>query len=361
MITQIEPWLDKDEFNELKDVIKNKWVTEGKKTELFESKIRELTKSKNAIAVCNGTMSLYICIKVLGIGLGDEVIVPDFTFIASANAVKMADATPIFVDVDDKTFNLDPKKIEEKITSKTKAIMPVHIYGQSADMEAIMEIAKKHNLYVIEDAAESIGAFFKGKHTGTFGHLGSLSFYGNKTITTGEGGVILTDDDELAKKVRIFKNHGRPKKGIFFHDYIGYNFAFTDLQAAIGLGQLKKFDKIVEKKTKNRELFMKYLKKVKDVQFTYMDPRGVPSHWFTNILVSNPQELQEFLEKNEIGSRRFFPPLHKQPCYSGLNIKDEFPNSDYAYDHGLSLPSSPLIKKKDIKIVCDKIREFYKK
>ena len=215
MIVQIEPWIDKSELKQLKRVIKNTYVTEHELTKEFESMIKDLTKSKYVISMTNGTVALYCCLKALGIGENDEVIVPNLTFIASANAVIMANAHPVFCDIDEETFCIDPKKIEALITPSTKAIMPVHLYGQSADMEAIMQVAEKHNLKVIEDAAQGVGVTFNGKHTGTFGEMGILSFYGNKTITCGEGGVVLTNCKELRDKVYQLKNHGRLQKGTF--------------------------------------------------------------------------------------------------------------------------------------------------
>lgn len=358
MIPQIEPWIGKEELAELTEVIKSTWLTEGEKTKRFEGLIKELTGVKYAHAFCNGTAALFTALKILGIKEGDEVIVPDFTFIASANSVVFTGAKPVFVDIDKKTFNISPNQIEDKITDNTKAIMPVHLYGQSADMGAITKIAKKNNLLVVEDAAQGIGVKFEGKHVGTFGNLGILSFYGNKTITTGEGGVILTDDETLALESYKFKNHGRAEKGIFIHEKLGFNFSFTDMQAAIGLAQLSKLKSIITLKDKIRMTYMEYLSDIKEISFTWMDPRCSPVHWFTNILVKNPYELSEHLKNKGIGTRRFFYPLHKQPCYS---IKEEFPNSEYAYEHGLSLPSSATLKREDIIKICEEIRRFYNK
>ena len=201
MIIQIEPWIDNEELDQLKRVIENTFVTEHELTKEFEFLIKDLTKSKYAVAMTNGTVALYCCLKALEIGKGDEVIVPDITFIASSNAVLMANAHPVLCDINQKTLCIDPNKIEDLITPFTKAIMPVHLYGQSADMDAIMEIASKYNLQVVEDAAQGVGVKFNGKHVGGFGEMGILSFYGNKTITCGEGGIVLTDSEELRDKV----------------------------------------------------------------------------------------------------------------------------------------------------------------
>ncbi len=359
MIPQIEPWIDEEEMKELAEVIKSTWITENRKTEEFENRIKKLTGAKYALAFCNGTVALYAAQKALGIGAGDEVIVPDFTFIATSNSAIMAGATPIMVDVDKKTFNMDAAKIEAAITPRTKAIMPVHIYAQAADMEAMMKVARKNNLRVIEDAAQGIGVYFEGKHTGTFGDIGMLSFYGNKTITTGEGGVLVTNDDELFKKCWQLKNHGREVKGTFIHPHIGFNFGFTEMQAAIGVAQLKKLPRILERKKAVNDVYRELLKDVKEVEFTHIDERGKPAHWFTSILVDDVEGLAGYLEKKGIQTRRFFYPLHMQPCYKGM-VKGEFPNSEWAYNHGLSLPSSVMLKDEQIEIIAEKIREFYK-
>ena len=355
MIPQFEPWLGEEELAQVAETIRANWITGGEKVRQFERKIAELCGVKHAIAVCNGTIALYVGLKVLGIGEGDEVIVPDFTFIASANAVVMTGAAPVFVDIDAKTLNIDPECAEKAITSKTKAIMPVHIYGQSADMEAIGEIAKRHGLFVIEDAAQGIGVTYKSKPVGGFGEVGCLSFYADKTITTGEGGMVLTNDDELARKCLILKHQGRTGRGIYFHEYIGYNFRLTDLQAAVGLAQLLKLPTIIERKKRNERLYRKLLKDVEGVGFPYIDPRGFNVPFRINILVDNPQPLQEFLEREGVGSRRFFYPLHLQPCY---NVNRQFPNAVRAYKRGLSLPSGVTLAEEQIEYVCEKIKQF---
>ena len=360
-VVQIEPWIGKEEAEQVREAVESTFVTEWKKTEEFEKKFSELTGSKHCIAYCNGTMSLFAALKLLGIGRGDEVIVPDITFIASANAVLLAGAIPVFVDVDRETFQINPVKIEEKITSRTKAIMPVHLYGQSCDMEAIMRIAKKYDLKVIEDAAQAVGVKFNGKHVGTFGDFGSFSFYGNKTITTGEGGMLLTNDDKLAEEAYAFKNHGRAKKGIFLHEKIGFNFSFTEMQAALGLAQLSKLERIKNKKEDIRKHYQKGLSDIPEIKFSSGNPRCQAVFWFTNIFVPDAEGLQQHLLKNKIQTRRIFYPLHLQPCYSFMNIKENFPDSEYVYKHGLSLPSSATINSEQLAKIVKSIREFYRK
>ncbi len=356
MLPQIEPWIDETELKEVTEVIKSTWITEGKKTEEFEGMMKQLTGAKHVIAYANGTLALYASLIAAGIKPGDEVLVPDLTFIASANSIIMAGAKPVFVDVDKKTFCIDAEMAEGKITGKTMAIMPVHLYGQSADMDKVMPFAKRHGLKVIEDAAESIGAKFRGKHTGTFGDIGIISFYGNKIVTTAEGAVVLTDDSKLAEKVYRLKNHGRKEKGVFIHEQIGYNFSFTDVLAAIGVAQLKKFPKIAKRKNELRRLYEEQLKDV--IEFTYVDERTSLVHWFVNVLADDAGKLAEFLKTKGIQTRRFFYPLHMQPCYSGMRQEGPFGNTEYAYQHGLSLPSSVTLKDEQVVEVCRAIRAY---
>jgi perosamine synthetase len=361
-INQIEPWLDDEEAKQLQRVIENKYVTENFLTKEFEDRIKELTGSKHAIAVTNGTAALYCCLKSLDIGPGDEVIVPNITFVASSNAVIMAGATPVFCEVDEKTFCIDPHKMKELINDRTKAVMPVHLYGQSCDMEEILRICREKSIYVVEDAAQGVGVKFNDKHVGTFGDLGILSFYGNKTITCGEGGVILTESDELRDRCYQLKNHGRPKKGTFKHDYIGFNFAFTEMQAAIGIAQMNKLDKIITKKRKSRDRYVEGLKGLEsEFEQVYIDDRSSPVFWFTSFLAKNKSGLKEFLLKNKIQTRNFFYPLNKQPCYSNFKIDENFSLSEKIYEMGISLPSSYYLTEKDQDYIISKIKEFYTK
>ena len=323
----------------------------------------QLTGAKHAIAVCNGTLALFVSIKALGIGPGDEVIVPNFTFIASANAVILAGATPVLCEVSQETFCLDVARADELITPRTKAIMPVHLYGQSADMNEILDFARRHGLRIIEDAAEAIGVRFEGKHVGTFGDLGIISYYGNKTVTCGEGGVVLTNDDELAEAAYRLKNYGRNQKGTFIHDSIGFNFSFTDLQAAIGIAQMKKMPAIVSRKREIHDRYVEELHDVPDFRPVYIDPRCEPVFWFTSFLCADPASLVEFLRQHNIQTRRFFYPLHLQPCFGDRRMvrgmDSDFSTSESIYQRGISLPSSYGLKREEQSYVMDQIRSFY--
>lgn len=357
-VLQIEPWIDHRELDHLKEVIDSTFITENKKTEQFLEAIRGVTGAPYAIAMSNGTIALIAALIAEGIGPGDEVIVPDLTFIATSNAVILAGAKPVFCDVQRDTGCLCPTACEQLITPNTKAIMPVHLYGQAADMQAILQLAKEHDCCVIEDAAESFGVTIDGVHTGTIGDYGTFSFFANKTITCGEGGVVLTNTEARLKQLFRVKNHGRDRKGVFIHENIGFNFCFTDLQAAIGVAQLEKLDEILSSK---RKTFAYYQQRLNDIDgFELMDvPENVYSnYWFCNALVEDPDALSNFLADEGIGTRRFFYPLHKQPCYQA-ELAQQCPNSQWLYDHGLSLPSAATITPEQREYVCDAIFKFF--
>jgi perosamine synthetase len=392
-IVQIEPWIDECELRELKRVIDSTFLVEHDLTREFESLTAAMAGCRHAMAVCNGSMALFVCLKALGIGPGDEVIVPNLTFVATANAVILAGATPVLCDVREDTFCLDVERAEKLLTRKTRALLPVHLYGQSADMPQVMALARAHHLKVIEDAAEGVGVTFEGRHVGTFGDMGILSYYGNKTITCGEGGMVLTDDDELARAAYRLKNYGRDQKGTFVHESIGFNFSFTDLQAAIGIAQMKKMPAIVRRKREIRDRYVEELRGLaglrpgfrdpvfpdpafrdrvfRDPAFrdpvfldpVIIDPRCQPVFWFTSFLCDDPEALSSFLLGHRIQTRRFFCPLHLQPCYADrrhVRIGDgDFSVSERIYRQGISLPSAYTLTADDQAFVIDKIQRFY--
>jgi len=362
-IVQIEPWIDDAELCELKRVIASTFLVEHDLTREFEAMTAEMAGSKHAIAVCNGSMALFMCLKALGMGPGDEVIVPNLTFIATANAVILAGATPVLCEVREDTFCLDVERAEKLITRHTRALMPVHLYGQSADMSQVLALARSHGLKVIEDAAEGVGVRFEGRHVGTFGDMGILSYYGNKTITCGEGGMILTDDDNLAQAAYRLKNYGRDAKGTFVHESIGFNFSFTDLQAAVGIAQMKKMPAIVRRKLEIHDRYGEQLADVLQLRPVFIDPRCQPVYWFTSFLCDDPEALSVFLRRQNIHTRRFFLPLHLQPCYGhGRHMRfhaGDFAVSEAIYGQGISLPSACTLAPHGQAAVIDAIREFY--
>jgi len=354
------PQMGGEERKLIAQVLDNNFPNEGELTTLFENKISDLLGCKHAVAVTSGTAAIFLSLKSLGIGPGDEVIVPDITFIATANAVEMCGAKPVLVDVDIKTMNISPECFSKAITENTKAAIPVHVSGRAADMEFILGIAKENNLEVIEDAAEGFMSKHKGKCLGTFGKTGCFSFSPNKTITTGQGGVIVTDDDELHTYLRELKDQGRPKRGTGgddVHDVVGYNFKLTDLQAALGLGQLNYLKSRLERMKKNHEIYARELRGISGISlFNFDIDNGEVPQW-TDAVIEKRDQLCEYLEKNNIGFRRFWFPVHTQKPYKLPD--DDFPNSTELSRKALWLPSAFTLSDSDIEMVCGHIKKFF--
>ena len=360
-IQQIQPYFDDQETRNLEMAIKTGWVTEGPFSQKFLTSLKEFTGARYAVLANNGTLGLYLALMAIGAKKGDEVIVPDFTFNASASSIAFTGATPVFADIRMEDLQLDAEKIERLITPQTKAIMPVHIYGQSCDMDPVIRIAKKHNLKVVEDAAQGFGVFYKGKHTGTLGDVGVISFFADKTITTGEGAVILTNNEELFNRLKMLRNQGRPNSGTFIHPELGMNFRMTDLQCAVGVAQFDKFEKIKEIKLKNFMLYHKMLAGIPEIEFIHQSDFCNFIPFRVNVRVPQLEGLIEYLEKNAIQTRRMFYPLHRQPCFSYLHYNDDgFPVAIDAYDRGISFPVHCRLKDEDIEYLCDTVKAFYK-
>lgn len=356
-INQIEPWIGKEEREAVDMVLKSGWITEAGKSKEFESIIASFVKSKYANVFSNGTVTLFAGLKALGVGSEDEVIVPDFTMVASPNAVILAGAKPVFVDIKRENLCLDLIQVEDKITKKTKVIMPVAINGRAPDMDGLMNIAKRYKLFILEDVAQALGCYYKDKHLGTFGEMGSFSFSTPKVITTGQGGALVTNSKELNDKITKIKDFGRIDRNSQNHDEIGYNFKFTDIQAALGIAQMNKLKWRLKRKKEMYKLYKDLLKSVSEVQFIETDLMQT-SPWFIDIMVRDPIALSNYLKTKNIGTRIFYPAIHTTKPYIG---KEKFPNSLWASMHGLWLPSSTFLSDSDIVLICNHIKEFYEK
>lgn len=349
----VEPYFDKDELHYVSDCIRSGWISSaGKYVQMFGDEFARYCDVRCGVPVSTGTAALHLALVVLDIGLGDEVIVPDLTFVATANAVVYCGARPVFVDIDKNTWNIDPSKIEVKITKKTKAIVPVHLYGHPADMDPILKLAKKHNLYVIEDAAEAHGAEYKGKKVGGFGDIACFSFFGNKTITTGEGGMLITNNKEWAKRAKYLRDQAKSPKRKYWHANIGYNYGLTNLQAGVGLAQLKKLDGFIEKKRQIASWYNNLLKNINGITLPPEKSWAKNSYWMYSILVekkfgSSRNHLMEKLKERGIETRPFFYPIHSMPPYRKL-ATGNYPNTINIARKGLNLPSSVTLKVKDI-------------
>ncbi|MDP3954682.1 MAG: DegT/DnrJ/EryC1/StrS family aminotransferase [bacterium] len=364
-VPQMSPWLGKEEYKAIESCFKENWLTEGPKTKQFNEKLLKLTKARFGVFAPNGTLALYLGLRALDIGPGDEVIVPDFTFYASATSVEMTGAKPVFVDVNRKNFQIDLKNADRLVNKKTKAIMPVHIYGTIADMKSVVRFAKRHKLKIIEDACQAVGVHRDGKHAGTFGEVGCFSFFADKTVSTVEGGYVITNDEKLYQKLLFLRNQGRIDRGSFIHPQIGYNFRITDIHSAIGLVQLRKLPEI--KKIKNRilSIYKKQLAKLSEITFFEPDAGVEMIPFRVCILVDKAHELMSFMREKGIESRTFFYPLHRQPYFKYLQKgrKDQddkyFQNAIYGYEHGICLPIFPTLTDRQILYVCDTIKDFY--
>lgn len=353
MIKISEPYLDEKELKNVIDAVKSGWISsKGSYITEFEQKFAQYCGMKNGIATSNGTTSLHLALKALGIKKDDEVIVPTLTFIATANAVAYCNAKPVFVDSHPVYWCIDPEKIKEKITENTKAIIPVHLYGHPCDMDPIMEIARDHDLYVIEDAAEAHGAEYKGKKVGSFGDINCFSFFANKIITTGEGGMCLTDNDELAERMRILRDHGMNPNKKYWHDVIGFNYRMTNMQAAVGVAQLEKIEKIIDIKRSNVVLYNHFLKHVNGITLPVEEKWARSVYWMYSVLIDhsfNRDDLMKKLEREGIDTRPLFYPVHKMPPYDG----GVFPIAEVLSKMGMSLPSSANLKIREIDRICD--------
>lgn len=361
-VNQFDSYLDKAEIKLVSQCLKDNWITEGKNTAKMQELLQDYCGAKHVIMLPNGTLALYIALKIIGIGPGDEVIVPAFTFVGSATSVCLTGATPVFCDVDKEDFNMSVESFKKCLSPRTKAIMPVHIYGQAVKkFDEILAIAKQRKLLVVEDAAQGLGVTFGKKHVGTFGDVGCISFYADKTITMGEGGAILTDSDALADSCRYFKNQGRLNRGSFVHPYLGFNFRITDLQAAIGVAQMKKLSFVIKRKTENEALYKKLLRDVREVEFPIDTKVGKRVAFRVNIMVDDPEGLGNYLTKKDIGIRRWFYPLYRQPCFTKANsrVLSSYPVSEMLFNRGLSLPSGVGLTPKAIGYVCSSIKEYF--
>ncbi len=359
-IPEFSPLFGKDEVIGVLQTLEDNWLTEGKKTKQLEAALAEYFGCKHVVMVPNGTLAIFAALKVLGIGPGDEVIVPDLTFFGSASAIVLTGAKPVFADIGLHDFNIDPSAVEACLSERTKAILPVHLYGQSCDLPAVIALAKRHNLFVVEDAAQAMGATFGDRHVGTFGDIGCMSFFADKTMTTGEGGALLIDDDDLADRCMYFKNQGRLKRGSFLHEHMGYNFRITDMQAAIGLAQFSRLDEIIEKKRRLRMTYRDRLADCSGLRLPIDTGVGEVVPFRVNILVSDPEGLSSFLAASDIGTRRFFYPLHRQPSFDEQNsvVPCAPVNSVRAFETGLMLPSGLDLTETQIDRVCACIHNY---
>ncbi len=361
-----KPLIGDEELEAIKRVLESGILAHGPEVEAFEKEFAEYIGVDYAVAVCNGTAALDLVLKAFNIRQGDEVITTPFTFIATANAILYQGAKPVFADIDLKTYNLDPNDVLEKISPRTRAIIVVHLYGHPADMKAFREIADDHKLILIEDAAQAHGAEFMGRKVGSFGDAAIFSFYATKNMTTGEGGIVVTNNRKIAEKIKLLRNHGQRQK--YLHEELGWNFRMTSIQAAIGRVQLKKLDRFNEIRRRNAMFLTERLSRVKGIVPPYEDPRvkHVYHQYVIRIEDEFPlsrDELKKFLAEKGIETDIHYPrPIFQQPLYQKLGYPQNIcPNAIEASRKVLSLPVHPALSIDDLEYIVQCIVEASKR
>ena len=360
----MEPVLKGNELAYVTDCLATNWISsQGKYVERFQSRFQEYHAAPHALCVSNGTVALHLAMTALGIGPEHEVIIPDLTFVSPASMALLCGATPVFVDVDRATWTMKPEAIEEKITERTRAIVPVHLYGHPCDMDPIMELARRYGLRVIEDCAEALGAEYKGRKVGTIGDVGTFSFFANKVITTGEGGMVVTNDPEIHKRMALLRDHGMSRERRYWHEVAGFNYRLTNLQAAIGLAQMERIDEFMAYRVEVVARYNRQLGGLPGITLPAQAAWARNIHWLYSIVVDerlasiDRDSLMAQLGSYGIDTRPFFHPLHRLPPF-GSEAGKAFPDSDFLAARGMSLPTSNDIKLEDVDKVCAAIHSI---
>lgn len=358
-INQMEPVYDDAEREALNAyMLRGGWGTEFKETRAFEEMIKEYTGAKHCWIMPNGTLSLSCALAAVGVAPGDEVIVPDYTMAATPNSVHLLGAKAVFVDIDRQNLCMDMEQMRTAVTGKTKAVILVSINGRSPDnLEEYVLFCKSRGIHIIEDAAQSLGSRHNGKHLGRFGEIGSFSFSAPKIITTGQGGALITDDDDLSEKIKKLRDFGRESGGSDHYLTMGWNLKFSDFQAVIGIEQMKKLPDRVARKKEMGRLYYRLLNGIEGVELIDTDYDST-APWFIDILCDDRDGLKAYLKENNIGTREFYPPLHSEPVYG---YKASYPVTEDVSARGLWLPSSIKVTDEQIHFICGAIREYYSK
>ena len=356
-----EPLLGNDEKKFVQDCLKSNWISsKGKYISKFEKQFSRFINIKYSLSVSNGTAALHLALLALHLKKSDEIIVPTFTYISPVNAIKYIDSKVKFLDSNLDTWQIDIDQLEKNISKKTKAIIVPHLYGQMCDIQKLKRICKNKKIYLIEDCAEAFGCYYKKKHLGTFGDISTFSFFGSKTITTGEGGMVCTNNKQFAERIYKLKMVGVVKNRYYWHDIIGYNYRMTNICAAIGLGQLKIAKNILKKKINVFNNYKYFLRNI-NIKMNKELPHTKSSFWLINIFVNSKKTrdgLAKYLKKNKIETRNTFNPVHKMPMYKNLTKGKIFSNANILSDTGLSLPSGPSLKKEEIKNICSLVINY---
>jgi len=361
----MEPSLIGNEIEYVTECIKTNWISsQGAFVRKFETMFTEYCGYPYALAVSNGTVALHLALVSLHIGPGDEVIVPDLTFAASINAIIYTGATPVIVDIHPVTWTIDPVEIEKKITSRTKAIMPVHLYGHPCHMDEITLLAQKYKLYIVEDCAEALGSSYKGKKVGTFGEVSTFSFFGNKTITTGEGGMVLFRNKEIYERAKKLRDHGMSPTKRYWHDEVGFNYRMTNMQGAIGVAQMERIDIFVNSKQRIAGKYNESLSKIRGIKLPPQAEWAYNSYWLYTLIIDQPfvvsrDEMMKKLLLNGVETRPVFYPLHEMPPYKQFS-SGNYPVSIYVSKNGMSLPSSVNLTDQMLATIINALETVFK-
>lgn len=356
-----QPYLNGNEKKYVMDCMNTTWISsKGSYITKFEDAFAKYTDSKYATTVNNGTTAIHLALLAIGIQPGDEIIVPSFTYVASVNMIVAAGAVPVFADSTLETWQISIDDVVRKITSRTKAIMAVHLYGNCCNMDILLDICNKNNLKLIEDCAEAFGTFYKNQHVGTFGDVATFSFFGNKTITTGEGGMVITQSQEIYDELIHLKNQGVSKTKQYWHDVVAYNYRMTNIQAAIGLGQIEQIEEIISKKQIIAKYYQTHLAHL-PLNTDPINDEVVNSYWMSSIVLDDSfkrDDLRAHLEQLGIETRPFFYPSHVLPMYEHL-AKSTYPNAEKISASGINLPSFPSLNNDQLEYICVSIKEFF--
>ena len=376
MIPLSVPSISGNEWKYVKECLDTGWVSmAGAYVDKFEKSVADFVSAGYGVAAVNGTTALHVALRIIGVKENDYVIVPNITFIASLNAIKYLNANPIMVDVDPKTWQMDLDLVEEFLLTKTetrdnslflkennrpiRAIMPVHVLGNMCDMDKLMELSNRFKLEVVEDASESLGSYFNDNHSGTYGRIGVFSFNGNKIITTGGGGMIVTNDEDIAKKAKHLTTQAKTNPNEYLHDEIGYNYRLVNVLAAIGVAQMEQLNDFIERKKRIDEFYRENLKNISDITFQLIHPEVKSNNWLVTVKVTKKQELINFLNSNGVMARPFWVPMNQLPMFKDDIFITKSNHSGWVYDSCLSIPSSVGLTINQQEIVVDKIKLFF--
>lgn len=365
-----KPWITEEDIKAVEEVMRTPYLSLGPKLAEFEGMLAGVAQRKYAVAVNSGTSALHLIIRSLGIKDGDEVITTPFSFISSSNCILFERAKPVFVDIRKDTYNINPDLIENAITQRTKAIIAVDVFGQPADWDKLTAIAKRHNLYLIEDSAEAIGSEYKGKKAGSFGDAGIFAFYPNKQITVGEGGVIVADNENIAMLSKSMRNQGRGEGDTWLsHTRLGYNYRISDINCALGISQLNRLNEIIEKRNKIASMYNEKLKDINEIVTPFVAPYVTRMSWFVYVIRladkftrDDRDNIIKEMGKKGIQTRNYFAPIHLQPFYAeefGFK-RGDFPVTDFVSDRTISLPFYTMMREEEINYVVESLKEIIK-